>query len=363
MMQTEKKQEQLTRLRDIFSHSHQYIWIADLSCQVLWCSHDPLPEPFRGLDVGELLRSHRGMRLCSGRYTCTLEGLTYSYQLLRYPDPDDPEQDLLVIQMSGEDVFSAFLRDSMIREFLENQSGTVRQAVSGITMVSGQLAQRLRINQDEQARELLNVEINNCYQLLRSTAHITELLRYAEAPVQRSRIDVCAFLQAFSQACTDLLQGRMQVLPEQGEPVYIVSDPERFSACMQSMLLLSCGGQPCGTLHVHAVCQREDVCISMLPAGESVPDGSARQARHSQLEPLHPGNMLDSEAYLIRRYCTVFGGRLEQTETGSYVLRLPLASSEDAELLACCSPKLNYAGDRFSRLQIALSQLAEFDFY
>ena len=132
------------------------------------------------------------MRLRSGRYTCTLDGLTYSYSLLRYPDPEDQAKDLLVIQMAGEDVFAAFLHDSMIREFLENQSGTIRQAVSGITAVSGQLAQRLRINQDEPARELLNVGISNCFRLLRSTAHTTELLRYAEAPVQRVRIDVCA---------------------------------------------------------------------------------------------------------------------------------------------------------------------------
>ena len=87
MMQTEQQRTQLAVLQDIFKHSHQYVWIADLSCQVLWCSHDSLPGAFRDLDIGKLLRSHRGMRLCSGRYTCTLEGLTYSYSQLRYPDP------------------------------------------------------------------------------------------------------------------------------------------------------------------------------------------------------------------------------------------------------------------------------------
>ena len=154
MMQTEQQRTQLAVLQDIFKHSHQYVWIADLSCQVLWCSHDSLPGAFRDLDIGKLLRSHRGMRLCSGRYTCTLEGLTYSYSLLRYPDPEDQAKDLLVIQMAGEDVFAAFLHDGMIREFLENQSGTIRQAVSGITAVSGQLAQRLRNNQEEQDFEM-----------------------------------------------------------------------------------------------------------------------------------------------------------------------------------------------------------------
>ena len=149
-----------------------------------------------------------------------------------------------MIQMAGVDVFAAFLHDGMIREFLENQSGTIRQAVSGITAVSGQLAQRLRINQDEPARELLNVGISNCVRLLRRTAHTTELLRYAEAPVQRVRIDVCAFLQEFAQAGTELLQGHMQASLVDTEPVYIVSDPERFSACIQSMLLLSCGSGP-----------------------------------------------------------------------------------------------------------------------
>lgn len=362
MMQTEQQRTQLAVLQDIFKHSHQYVWIADLSCQVLWCSHDSLPGAFRDLDIGKLLRSHRGMRLCSGRYTCTLDGLTYSYSLLRYPDPEDQAKDLLVIQMAGEDVFAAFLHDGMIREFLENQSGTIRQAVSGITAVSGQLAQRLRINQDEPARELLNVGISNCFRLLRSTAHTTELLRYAEAPVQRVRIDVCAFLQEFAQACTELLQEHMQVTLEDTEPVYIVSDPERFSACIQSMLLLSCGSGPCASLRIRAVCQREQLCISMLPAEVDAPEKPAHRVRHDKLEPLHPGNPLDSEAYLIRRYCSVFGGTLEQGEAG-WQLRLPLASSEDAELLACCSPKLDYAGNRFSRLQINLSQIAEFDFY
>ena len=100
MMQTEQQRTQLAVLQDIFKHSHQYVWIADLSCQVLWCSHDSLPGAFRDLDIGKLLRSHRGMRLCSGRYTCTLEGLTYSYSLLRYPDPEDQAKDLLVIQMA-----------------------------------------------------------------------------------------------------------------------------------------------------------------------------------------------------------------------------------------------------------------------
>ena len=335
-MQTTEQKGQLGLLQDIFRHSHQYVWIADLSFQVLWRSHDALPEAFRSLDVAQLLRSHRGMRLCSGRYTCTLEGLTYAYTLLRYPDPEDQTQDLLVIQMSGEDVFSSFMHDSTVREFLENQSGTIRQAVSGLTAVSGQLAQRLRIHQDEQARELLNVGINNCYRLLRSTAHTTELLRYGEASVQRARIDVCAFLHSFAQACTDVLQDRMQVLFAETEPVYIVSDPERFSACMQSLLLLCCGETRPASVCIRAVCDRELLYISMVPEGR-VPGSAGRRVRHESLEPLHPGNVLDSEVYLIRRYpgTRASAGRSRWGRTGRGQRRKPYTASAPGKLGGC----------------------------
>lgn len=359
-MKKQATDQQLAALQDIFQYSHDCVLIANFAMELLWCNRDRLPAALDGISCAELLRGN-GAENGSGTYECRIGDETYCYRLLRYPTENGG---YYVLSMPDEDAFYSFLHCRVVREFLENQTGTIRQAVTGISSAGSMLNNGID-GQGIADPKLLNVMIANCYRLLRSVSSTTELIRYAEEIYTVRRIDLARTLRDFTEACANLLRNDIIVEHAPMETMYIAADLDRLTACLLNLLLLAHGDRTENN-RLLVTAKRVGDAVSIQILADSLGGDTGREHIINRTMPLYPDNELDTETYLIRRFCKTFGGTLYCTESADgsrqYSLRMPLSFSGEDEI-ECRSAKREYEENRFSCYHIALSLLKDLQFY
>lgn len=356
------QEKQLDLLKDLFGHSHESVLLTDFQFRLLWHNHEKLPTLLEGTSCAAVFNAEGRAALESGVYETRLGGETYQFRLLRYPDPDDPDSGLYVIQLQEEDVIFSFIHCRAIREYLENQSGTIRQAVTGISSASGMLNKLLEQQECRGGQEYLNITMGNCYRLLRSILNVSELIRYEEGAAAPRRIDLGRAMSDFAEACTSLLGSRVLFSYDVEEGLFIAADLDRLTGCLLSMLLLTQAGRT-DQNHLIFSAKRIGESVSIQVNSESLGEDMPRSHALSHVEPLYADNELDSEACIVRRFCQTYQGTLYVTESAEgkcYSLRLPVAEEGELE---CRSAAKEYASNPFSRYHIALSALTEIPFY
>ena len=175
----------------------------------------------------------------SGEYSLKCNGLTFLCRVINYP-----ENELYVIMCNKDDALYSFIKCRTIQEFLINQAGAVRQAVTGITVSSNVLHRNLERAGLYTDSRYLDITIGNCYKLLRTVMNTTELIRYTDGSLESKLIDVSSVIKEFTSVCRSIIGSKIKLKAESERKLFINADPERFITCLLSMVILVNGKNP-----------------------------------------------------------------------------------------------------------------------
>lgn len=346
---------ELDTLKNIFSHSSENVFILNYDFETLWYNKTELMNFFSGVTFKELFGKENRI-LESGEYFFTYNGLEFSSRIINYK-----EQQLYVIQMSGDDVMYASIKCGAVREFFANQAAQVRQAVTGISCSVNMLHKALDEAGMQDKEELLDITAGNCYKLLKSVLNTTELIRYTEDSIDAVKINLTDALEEFADICRKILKGQIELVLKAAPELYIKADSERLTACLLSLTVLTGRHNPdCHTIMINAEKIGESVSIT---AAAKTDGEKAEKKVFSELERLYEKETADSDLFVVCRFCRTFGGTIfiaDAPETGGkmYSLKFPFFNGS-GENTKFSSPAQSYRSDKFSKYHIALSDIAE----
>jgi hypothetical protein len=322
----------------------------------LWCNNPELTSDTENLrKQGFFL--NESLPLKSGIYSLKKDGGVFTCRVINYS-----EYEMYVLQIEKSDVLSSFIRNEPVQEFLINQSGTVRQAVTGIT-VSGNMLQKILEQSELYSEEkYLEVIMGNCYKLLRSVMNTNELIRYSDGSIERKHIDVSRVINEFSAVCREILSPGITLKHTVEKNLFITADPERFTTCLLSMVVFVNGKDPLNDL-IFLSCEKIGQWVSITI--KSKRSGKEYENRNFSRQSLLYDNGVDSDVSVIESFCQEFGGTFFTSAEGegkSCSIKLPFCSDnpEAAEFNSSISP---YPTEKFSKYHIALSDIVDILYY
>ncbi|MGN1481520.1 hypothetical protein, partial [Porcipelethomonas sp.] len=311
-------------LKDLFGHSSENVYITDYDLNVLWCNKDDKDSAFSGISCRELFCDER-LPLESGEYYVKYNGLIFSCRVINFPDC---ENGIYVIQSNGDDVMFSFIKCKGIREFLMNQSSVVRQAVTAITFSSNMLHNVLDEADLYSDHKYLDITMGNCYKLLRTVVNTNELIRYTDGSLTYEKIDLSVVTEEFIKNCRQILGDNIEIRPEIEKELYIKADTERLVACLLSLVVLVNGRNPENNVIIFTAERIGDfVSITAKAESSGLDSGSRTFSRDAEL---YKGDEVDSDLFVVSRFCRTFGGTLyvsgSSDEKRSFSMRFPFCN-------------------------------------
>lgn len=347
-------------LKDLFRHSSEIVLITDYDFNILWNNRSEENSVFSETALSELFQKER-LPLKSGEYTVRLRSQLITCRVINYPHS---ESGVYVIQTDGEDVMFSFIKRRGVKEFLMNQAGAVRQAVTGITFASNMLHKALDESDMYADHKYLDITMGNCYKLLKTASNTTELMRYDDGSIENKKIDVSAILEEIVKKCSEILGGSIEIRAEIQKDLYIKADMERFVACMLSLIILANDKNPENNIIIlTAEKVMESVSIT-AKADRSGYSGSARV--FSGISDLYDGDEVDSDLLVVKRFCNAFNGTLFISASAEDLkcLGMKFPYCDDTEPVAELSTFVRpYPEDKFTKYHIALSVIADVFYY
>lgn len=348
-------ENELDTLKNIFSHSSENVFIMNYEFEILWHNKTELLNFFSGTTFKELLGKENRI-LESGEYFFTYNGLEFSGRIINYK-----EQQLYVLQMSGDDVMYASIKSGAVREFFINQAAQVRQAVTGISFAANMLRKTLDEAGIHDREKLLDITAGNCYKLLKSVLNTTELIRYTEDTSETVKIDLTDALTEFAEICRRILKGQIDIVLKAAPELYIKADTERLTACLLSLTVLTGRHNPgCSVIMLDA--ERVGGNVSVTASAKREGEKTGKKV-FSEFERLYENETADSDLFVVCRFCRRFGGTVfiaDAPETGGKIYSLKFPSCNDSGGTTKFSSSVrSYHENKFSKYHIALSDIAE----
>ena len=345
-------------LKNVFAHSSDNVFFTDYEFNILWCNNSGFLPVLETLKSNGLFRGE-SLPLKSGEYSLKCNGLTFLCRVINYP-----ENELYVIMCNKDDALYSFIKCRTIQEFLINQAGAVRQAVTGITVSSNVLHRNLERAGLYTDSRYLDITIGNCYKLLRTVMNTTELIRYTDGSLESKLIDVSSVIKEFTSVCRSIIGSKIKLKAESERKLFINADPERFITCLLSMVILVNGKNPLNNI----------ICITAEKIGEDWVSITARSDRtgeepinrtFSKFNELYSGDELNSDLFIINRFCQEFSGMFftaGDEANRSCSIKLPCSDNHD-DIVEFNSSIRPYPTDKFSKYHIALSDIADIYYY
>lgn len=342
-------------LKSLFLHSSENVFILNYEFQILWSNKADADVFFSGISVGELF-SKEVKPLKSGEYFIVFDGLEFMCRIINYE-----ERNLYVMQMSGDDVMFSYIKCNVVKEFLTNQAAAVRQAVTGIAFAGNMLQKVFDEENMRDSKKYLDITMGNCYKLLKSVLNTTELIRYTDNTIEYRRINLTTALESFTGICRNILKGQIDVFLKIQPELYIKADPERLTACLLSLTVLVGRHNP-GAGYIRFDAERLGDFVSVTVSSDNPEDKTVHKV-FSELNRLYGEDSVDSDLFVVKRFCCTFGGTLfvaEGKDNGSktYSIKFPFCRAGES-IAEFSSSVLSYHEDRFSKYHIALSDIAE----
>lgn len=347
-------------LKDVYSHSTEKIYITDHDFNILWHNGKNILSKTDS-DVIKHIFSEKSLPLESGDYNVKYEGLQFACKIINYPEC---ENGIYIMQIDSEDVMFSCLKNSVVKNYLINQTGTIREAVTGITFASNMLHKILEEADLYSDHRYLDVTMGNCYRLLRTVTNITELIRYTDENFEYNKIDLSMVINEFGKKCQELLGTSIEIKIVTEENLYIKADMERLISCLISMTILANGKNPENNVLTFR-CEKigNSVSVTVSP-DRSGYDNFSRT--FSVCHVLYDSDDVNSDLFVVSRFCRTFGGILYMSDSGekrrSFSIRMPYCEDEEVpkELNSSVRP---YPDDKFTKYHIGLSEIADIFYY
>jgi hypothetical protein len=350
----------IENLKNLFVYSSDYVVITDYDFKILWHNRTDNIFLFSGSECSDFF-SDEPKPLKSGEYSIKHNNLIFSCRVINCPDC---ENGVYVFQTDGEDVMFSFIKCPGISQFLMNQAGAVRQAVTGITFSSNMLHKVLEESDLYTDYKYLDITMGNCYRLLKTVINTTELIRYTDGSLKSEKVDVSAVMNEFVKKCTELMGENIEVQLEAQNGLYITADEERFVACLLSLTVLVNGKNPENNIILF---KAEKIGDAVVVTAKTDRNGTELNGKVFSRSPgLYDGDEVDSDLLVVSRFCRTFNGTLFVSDApdNTKVYGMKFQFCDDVgpavELNSSVRP---YTEDKFSKYHIALSEIADIFYY
>lgn len=336
-------------MKELFSNSSEKTFFTDYDFNVLWCG-DSESEPLAGIIETEGLFSETELPLKSGQYSIVHDGHTLDCRVINYS-----ECEIYVLQFNKNDTLSSFMNQKIIQKFLINSTGAIRQAITGITVSNNMLSKTLEQLNLKDSSGHSDIITGNCLKVLKLVMNVNELVRYADGSIEKVNINATEILKKLCEICRSILDQKAAAKSRIGKELFIYADPERFIACMLSMIVFVSGRDKLKN-SISLTAERKDgkVVITAEAKGGGNPPG---KKTFSSPETLYNDDEVNFDMLIIKRFCTEFGGHFETSEdkkTKKACIELPFCECGQA---VCNSPAFSYPYDQFSKYHIAFSDI------
>ncbi len=351
--------DSIESLKNLFSYSPENVVFLDYDLKPIWCNNQNLLPAMENLSPDSFLEGN-SLPLKSGDYNFKCNGITFLCKVINYE-----ECGLYVVQLSADEAFYSFVKCLTVQKFLINQAGAVRQAVTGITASSNMLHKAIESGEvSRESDKYLDITMGNCYKLLRTVMNTTELIRYADNSIESKAVEASSVLEEFAAVCMSVLPRTVKIKLDALDTLYINVDPERFTTCLLSMIVYVCGSIG-GSVNISITAKRIDEWVSITVKSEQSEEYSDERRTFSRFDELYSEDELNSDLFVINRFCRTFGGILFtacDSNGKSCSIKLPVSENEpeSGELSSFVKP---YPSDRFSKYHIALSEIADIFYY
>lgn len=351
--------EQLEALKMLYSSSAVPVAIADKDFHILWLSDEKLSA---GFSDGTLLSAFGAdfkipekSALCTG----TVGGIPYRYNVLRCGD-------LYVVEFSTQDAIRDFMGIPLIQDYVLNSAAQVRESVSSICTQGRKLFEILEDTENYDDIRSLNIQMGNCYKLLKKELFAGEVLKYIYPDIDEKVVDLTAFLQ-------ESLRIHQSILGKNRDEIEIVCEPNLKISCDRERLNMALLN---GELFVIAHRDRR-FRIDAKRLGNEILIGISNEAPtaepggegiFSKVYEYHCGGRAESEGlslYILKLFCNRFGGKLyiHYSKGGGVTLGIRLPASDDIPEPVLHSERKLYHEDKFSPVHIALGDIYEYPFF
>lgn len=351
---TKERRQFVNNLKSLFVHSSDNVIFTDYDFNILWTNKNDDIFLNHNDNCSELFENEK-LPLKSGTYFVSSGGLNYECRVIDYPEL---ENGIYVIQINSDDVLYSFMNCRVIEEILTNQSGALRDAVSGISFSNEVLRNRLMCAQMFDEQKYVDITYGNCCKLLKTSMNTMELLHYAQGNISEDKIDFSAYLEEFVFNSEKILLDKIQINSNIQPGLFIRADSERLTAFLLSVVLLANGGNPeNNVIHISAERIEDSVSLTVVPGKCGIDHTENKFTNHMKM---YDCDEVDTDLFVVNRFCKTFGGTLFTSETEgkakSFSIRLPYDYSAGSSV-DFKSGMAGYTDNLFSKYRIMYSEI------
>lgn len=343
----------MENIKKIFACSSDSVIITDYNFNILWCNREEKIFSEYGGNCSELFKDET-LPLKSDSYFLKHDGLIFECRIINYPDCGDG---IYIIQTTGDDVMYSALKCRGVKEVMMNQSGTVREAVTGINGLKKVLSKPPCSSDRSGRQKYSDIITGNCCKLLKPMVNTVELIHYSEGNYEKTRINLSSELEDFLKETARTLAGSVEIRESVEPGLYISADSDRLRAFLLSLTVLTYGRNPENNI-ISFTAGRVGDCISLTvqPDGSGIDQTNRIITKHAVM---YPGDEANSDLFIVNRFCKTFGGTLfiskYNDKSKGFSVKLPVCDLPDG--LNLKSDKIRYRADEYSPYLIMYSDI------
>ncbi|MBQ3566937.1 MAG: hypothetical protein IJA12_07145 [Oscillospiraceae bacterium] len=339
----------MDNLKSVFAYSSDNVIITNYDFDILWFNRADEIFSCCGQNCSMLFPNEKKI-LSSGKYYVHHCGLIYECNVINYPEV---ENGVYVISSDGRDVMYSYASRCGVREVLINQSGAIRNAVSGICVSTDKLKKMLIQNENTDELKYIDIAVGNCCKLLNATNGVLELINYSDNNIEISTIDFSEYLKEFVFISSDVLGSKFTVESDIEKELYIDTDCDRLEMFLMSLVVLVNDANPENNI-INITAERKSIendnfCVSLTVSADQC-GTDISESRFSRFVKLYNGDEYSNELFIINRFCKTFGATLYISGTTgkprTFNIKIPWVDGTDAKLeFKTKTKKDSYSGE------------------
>ncbi len=351
----------MDNLKSVFAYSSDNVIITNYDFDILWFNRTDEIFSCCGQNCSTLFQNEK-KRLSSGKYYIHHCGLIYECNVINYPEV---ENGVYVISSDGKDVMYSYASRCGVREVLINQSGAIRNAVSGICFSTDKLKKILMENDSTDELKYIDIIVGNCCKLLNATNSTLELINYSDNNIEISTIDFSEFLEEFVSVSSDVLESKITVESYIDTELYIDTDCDRLEMFLMSLVVLVNDADPENNI-INIRAERKSIendnfCVSLTVSADRC-GTDISESKFSRFVKLYNGDEFSNELFIINRFCKTFGATLYISGTSgkprTFNIKLPWVDGTNIKLKLKTKKDLyNGNDDIYSKYRIMYSDI------
>ena len=317
----------MEELKKLFSYSKDTVIFTDRAFNILWSNRDSCIFSEYGSCCRQLFDGIP-QPLVSGKYELRHGGMVIECSVIDYPD-----REIYVLITEESDILMSFLGKEYVQRLLENQSGAMRSAFSGIITSNSEI-KRLLADKDifDGIKYVERNSVNSC-KIMRFATVMTELMRYTDGSIVNAKLDLANELDKFVERSQQVFERSFEKISgynirfecDYDSGLYIYTDPQRLECCLLALAQLANNREKANNIiKISAVKAGGSISLTFTPDSSGTDSGGGIFSKHTYL---YSGDEYKIDLLLVNTFCKQFGCTLythdEAENSKSFSIKMP----------------------------------------